>query len=140
MKCDNETTTQNDVNSGMVNIQVGFAPPKPAEFVVIKIQQLAGQTRFDPYKNFKFRVRWDGRYVAGFSKVSPLEGTTDLVAHREGGDPRTSLKLPDEASMKPSRSSVASRMTRSSCSGRTKPRSRTLFIVAGSPSSRHFAL
>jgi|SRR6267142_1213428 len=38
VKCDNETTTQNDVKSGIVNIQVGFAPPKPAEFVVIKIQ------------------------------------------------------------------------------------------------------
>jgi Bacteriophage tail sheath protein len=44
VKCDSETTTQDDVNSGIVNIAVGFAPLKPAEFVVIKIQQLAGQT------------------------------------------------------------------------------------------------
>ena len=43
VKCDDETTTQNDVDRGIVNILVGFAPLKPAEFVVIRIQQLAGQ-------------------------------------------------------------------------------------------------
>ena len=43
VKCDKETTTQNDINLGIVNIVVGFAPLKPAEFVVIKIQQMAGQ-------------------------------------------------------------------------------------------------
>ncbi len=43
VKCDRETTTQNDINLGIVNILVGFAPLKPAEFVVIKIQQMAGQ-------------------------------------------------------------------------------------------------
>jgi len=43
VKCDKETTTQSDINKGVVNILVGFAPLKPAEFVVIKIQQLAGQ-------------------------------------------------------------------------------------------------
>ena len=43
VKCDKETTTQNDVNLGIVNIIVGFAPLKPAEFVIIKIQQIAGQ-------------------------------------------------------------------------------------------------
>jgi hypothetical protein len=43
VKCDSETTTQNDINLGVVNILVGFAPLKPAEFVVIKLQQMAGQ-------------------------------------------------------------------------------------------------
>jgi phage tail sheath protein FI len=43
VKCDKETTTQNDINLGIVNIVVGFAPLKPAEFVVIQIQQMAGQ-------------------------------------------------------------------------------------------------
>jgi phage tail sheath protein FI len=43
VKCDKETTTQNDINRGIVNILVGFAPLKPAEFVVVKIQQIAGQ-------------------------------------------------------------------------------------------------
>jgi phage tail sheath protein FI len=43
VKCDSETTTQNDINLGIVNILVGFAPLKPAEFVVIRLQQLAGQ-------------------------------------------------------------------------------------------------
>src|SRR5947209_11465550 len=50
--------------------------------------------RFDPYKNFKFRVKWDGRYVAGVSKVSMLKRSTEVVKHREGGDPSTSRKSP----------------------------------------------
>lgn len=51
-------------------------------------------TRFDPYKNFKFRVKWDGKYVAGVSKVGALKRTTEPVKHREGGDPSTSRKSP----------------------------------------------
>jgi uncharacterized protein len=43
VKCDKETTTQNDINLGIVNVVVGFAPLKPAEFVIVKIQQMAGQ-------------------------------------------------------------------------------------------------
>ena len=50
--------------------------------------------RFDPYKNFKFRVKWDGRYVAGISKVSALKRSTEVVEHREGGDPSSSRKSP----------------------------------------------
>ena len=50
--------------------------------------------RFDPYKNFKFRVKWDGHYVAGISKVSSLKRTTEVIEHREGGDPSTSRKSP----------------------------------------------
>jgi phage tail-like protein len=50
--------------------------------------------RFDPYKNFKFRVKWDGRYVAGVSKVSALRRTTEVVSHREGGDPSSDRKAP----------------------------------------------
>jgi len=50
--------------------------------------------RFDPYKNFKFRIKWDGRYVAGVSKVGSLKRSTEVVEHREGGDPSTSRKSP----------------------------------------------
>ncbi|MEU1229619.1 phage tail protein [Streptomyces sp. NPDC005828] len=50
--------------------------------------------RFDPYKNFKFRVKWDGRYVAGVSKVSALKRTTEVVEHRDGADPSTARKSP----------------------------------------------
>jgi phage tail-like protein len=50
--------------------------------------------RFDPYKNFKFRVKWDGRYVAGVSKVGALRRTTEVVPHREGGDPSSDRKTP----------------------------------------------
>ena len=50
--------------------------------------------RFDPYKNFKFRVMWDGKYVAGISKVGALKRTTEVVEHRNGGDPSTGHKSP----------------------------------------------
>jgi phage tail-like protein len=50
--------------------------------------------RFDPYKNFKFRVKWDGKYVAGVSKCGALKRTTEVVKHREGGDPSSSRKSP----------------------------------------------
>jgi phage tail-like protein len=58
-----------------------------AEFTV-------NSTRFDPYKNFKFRIKWDGQYVAGVSKCSLLKRTTEVVKHREGGDPSTTRKSP----------------------------------------------
>ena len=51
-------------------------------------------TRFDPYKNFKFKVKWDGRYVAGIAKVSALSRTTDVVTFRIGGDHSTERKSP----------------------------------------------
>ena len=50
--------------------------------------------RMDPYKDFKFRIMWDGRYVAGVSKISALKRTTQVVSHREGGDPSLSHKSP----------------------------------------------
>ena len=50
--------------------------------------------RFDPYKNFKFRVKWDGRYVAGISKVSALKRSTEPIEHREGGDPSSPRRSP----------------------------------------------
>lgn len=51
-------------------------------------------TRYDPYKNFKFRVKWDGQYVAGVSKIGALKRTTEVVKHRDGGDPSSSRKSP----------------------------------------------
>jgi phage tail-like protein len=58
-------------------------------------------TRFDPYKNFKFRIKWDGRYVAGVSKISGLGRTTEVIQHREGGDPSTSRKSPGHTEFAP---------------------------------------
>jgi phage tail-like protein len=49
-------------------------------------------TRYDPYKNYVFRLKWDGKYVAGCSKMTPLKRTTEVVKYREGGDPSTSHK------------------------------------------------
>ncbi|WP_322755298.1 phage tail protein [Frankia sp. Cas3] len=51
-------------------------------------------SRLDPYKNFKFRVKWDGKYVAGVSKVSAFKRTTEVVKHRDGGDESTTRKSP----------------------------------------------
>jgi phage tail-like protein len=50
--------------------------------------------RFDPYKKYKFRIKWDGKYVAGVSKVSALRRVTEVITHREGGDPNTERKSP----------------------------------------------
>jgi len=60
-----------------------------AEFIVNAL-------RFDPYKNFKFLVKFEGNNtpVAGISKVSMLKRTTEVVKHRDGGDPSTSRKSP----------------------------------------------
>jgi phage tail-like protein len=57
-------------------------------------QFTVNQFRFDPYMSFKFRIKWDGRYVAGVSKISALRRTTEVTSHREGGDPSSSRKSP----------------------------------------------
>jgi phage tail-like protein len=58
-------------------------------------------TRIDPYKNFKFRVRWDRKIVAGVSKVSALKRTTEVVSHREGGDVSTQRHSPGASKFDP---------------------------------------
>ncbi|HET7536470.1 MAG TPA: phage tail protein [Candidatus Didemnitutus sp.] len=55
-------------------------------------------SRFDPYKNFKFRLKWDGKYVAGISKCSALKRTTEVIKHREGGAPSSDHKSPGRTS------------------------------------------
>jgi hypothetical protein len=77
-------------------------------------------TRFDPYKNFKFRIKWDGRHVAGVSKISGLRRTTEVIQHREGGDPSTSRKSQVTPNLRRSRWSAVSRTIRSSRTGPTK--------------------
>lgn len=57
--------------------------------------------RFDPYRNFKFKVKWDGQYVAGLNKCSALKKTTEVVDWREAGDPSTGRKLPGKTSYEP---------------------------------------
>src|SRR5213594_4274855 len=64
-------------------------------------QFTANPQRFDPYKNFKFRVKWDGKYVAGISKCGVLKRTTEVVKHREGGDPSSSRKSPGRTEYDP---------------------------------------
>ena len=54
--------------------------------------------RFDPYRNFKFKIKWDNKYVAGLSKCSALKKTTESTDWREGGDPSSSRKLPGKTS------------------------------------------
>ena len=57
--------------------------------------------RFDPYKNFKFRIKWDGKYVAGIARVSALTRVTDVIEYREGGDPSASRKSPGRTKYEP---------------------------------------
>src|SRR5690242_19513906 len=57
--------------------------------------------RFDRYKNFKFRVKWDGKYVAGVSKFGDLKHSTEVVKHREGGDSSSSRKSPGRTEYDP---------------------------------------
>ncbi|WP_213956936.1 phage tail protein [Variovorax sp. dw_954] len=54
----------------------------------------ANPQRLDPYKNFKFRLKWDGQFVAAISKMSSLKRTTEVVEFRSGGDQSTSYKSP----------------------------------------------
>ena len=57
--------------------------------------------RFDPYKDFKFRVKWAGRYVAGVSKVSALKRSTEVVEYGDGGEPSTARKMPGRTKYEP---------------------------------------
>ena len=57
--------------------------------------------RFDPYKNFKFRVKWENRYVAGVSRISALRRVTEVVEHRDGSDPNTLRKSPGRTRYEP---------------------------------------
>jgi hypothetical protein len=75
--------------------------------------------RFDPYKNFKFRVKWDGRYVAGVSKVGALKRSTEVVEHREGGDAQVASP-PVVQNMRRSPLNAGSPMTRILNSGRIR--------------------
>jgi len=58
-------------------------------------------SRVDPYKNFKFRVKWDGKVVAGVSKISSLRRSTEVVEHREGADPSAVRKSPGRTMFDP---------------------------------------
>ncbi|MES2337783.1 MAG: phage tail protein [Pseudomonadota bacterium] len=57
--------------------------------------------RHDPYRSFRFRLKWDGRYVAGVSKVSALTRATRVITHRGGGDPTPSRKIPGQSEYAP---------------------------------------
>ncbi|MES2155569.1 MAG: phage tail protein [bacterium] len=59
-------------------------------------QFTAESKRFDPYKNFKFRVKWDGKYVAGVHKVGALKRHTEAIDWREGADPSSARRTPGQ--------------------------------------------
>ena len=65
------------------------------------VEFVVNPERYDPYKNFKFRVKWDGRYVAGISRVSGLRRTTQVVSHRAGGDWSLVRKSPGRTEFSP---------------------------------------
>jgi phage tail-like protein len=61
----------------------------------------ANPTRLDPLKNFKFRIKWDNKYVAAVSKISSLKRTTEVITFRSGGDPSTSSLSPGKQKFEP---------------------------------------
>ncbi len=69
-----------------------------AYFLLFILLHMAGFTvnahRFDPYKNFKFRVKWDGRYILGIDRITGLRRETGVVLHREGSDPSSVRRMP----------------------------------------------
>jgi hypothetical protein len=79
----------------------GFHITRLARHFQIMAEFSVNPKRFDPYKNFKFRIKWDGRYVAGISKISGLRRTTEVIQHREGGDPSSSRKSPGRTEYAP---------------------------------------
>ena len=76
--------------------------------------------RFDPYKNMKFLVRWDGKIIPGVSKMSPLSRNTEVVKHREGGDPSSSRKSPGRTEFDPIIWNAASLMIQRLRNGSTR--------------------
>ena len=70
-------------------------------------QFTANAQRFDPYKNFKFRLKWDGKYVAGVSKCGMLKRTTEVVKHRGAAILRAAASRRDALNTMPSLSSAA---------------------------------
>jgi phage tail-like protein len=61
--------------------------------------RMTAQTnRFDPFRTFRFKVKWDGQYVAGLTKMSALKRTTELIEYREAGENITSRKMPGKTS------------------------------------------
>lgn len=61
----------------------------------------ANPTRYTPYINFKYKLKWNGKYVAAVSKMSALKRTTEVIKHRDGGDPSTSRKSPGRNEFEP---------------------------------------
>jgi phage tail-like protein len=73
---------------------LGFSISQAIDFAV-------NTHRFDPYKQFKFRVKWDGKYVSGVFRVSGLHRNTKVITHREGSEPSISHKMPGETVYEP---------------------------------------
>jgi phage tail-like protein len=81
-------------------------------------------TRLDPYMNFKFRVKWDGNYVAGLSKCNALERTTEVVEHREGSNPSIAHKSPGRSKYEAITLERGITHDRTSSNGQISPRPR----------------
>ena len=102
VRCDASTMTPHDIEQGIVNLVVGFAPLKPAEFVIIGIGNLAkddGCARFFSrhYRihtaRYALRVTWDGEAISGIRRVRGLGQLTELISVRDGGDADASRSI-----------------------------------------------
>jgi phage tail-like protein len=90
-------TRRSVIGVAIVAVMLGFAgmlEARAAEFT-------PDPTKLDPYKNFKFRLKWEGHYIAGVSAVSSLDRDMDAIEYRSGGDPSTSHKSPGRDKYEP---------------------------------------
>ena len=99
VRCDASTMAQQDIDQGTVKLVVGFAPLRPAEFVIIGVGSLARDQPCPSFVSRHYRVRaaryalrvmWDGEAIAGVRRVRGLGQLTELVSVRDGGDPNAS--------------------------------------------------
>ncbi len=99
VRCDASTMTQQDIDRGIINLVVGFAPLRPAEFVIIGIGSFATDQPCASFVSRHYRIRaaryalrvmWDGEAIAGVRRVRGLGQLTELVSVRDGGDPNAS--------------------------------------------------
>jgi Bacteriophage tail sheath protein len=96
VRCDASTMTQRDIDQGIIHVVVGFAPLRPAEFVVIGIGSFAEDHSRASFLSQRYRIRtgrytlrvmWDGAAIAGVTRVRGLGQLTELVTVHDGSDP-----------------------------------------------------
>ena len=110
VRCDASTTTRYDRDNGIVNVVVGFAPLRPAEFVIIGIGSSAKDPSHAAFVSRRYRIRtgrytlrvaWDGQVIKGVCRVRGLAQLTELTTVHQGGDPASSQVIVGQTKFEP---------------------------------------